>query len=316
MPTRLVDLEFEESNLTINQLKTLVAVVESGSITAAAKRLYVTQAAVSTALASLRSEVEVDLFVREGRSIRLTSAGSILFEYAKKILGLMDEATSVTRGSGADAKRTLRIAAVTTAGEALLPQWLDSYLREDSDIEIKVEVSNRSRVFDLLENHNVDLAICGTPPPNRLFEVRAVRSHKLFVVAGGGWLARTEYFDDESSVIELLTNSPWLVREEGSGTRSNSDELITRLNIAPQLFTLSSNVAIKEATLLGVGVALLSIDSVKDEVADGSLAILKVPSTPIEKSWNLVVRRGENLNAVASSFLDHIVETGHVARID
>ena len=295
-------------------MKTLVAVVESGSITAAAKRLFVTQAAVSTAITSLKSEVGVELFVREGRGIRLTDAGSTLFEYSKKILGLMDEATNATRGSGGTAKRTLRIAAVTTAGEVLLPRWLDSYLALDSEIEIKVEVSNRSRVFDLLENHGVDLAVCGTPPANRLFEVKAVRGHKLCLVVGGARLYQLDRSMQIDQVVGVLSRIPWLVREEGSGTRSNSDELIARLNIEPQLFTLSSNVAIKEAALLGVGVALLSIDSVADELGSGRLSTVDVPTTPIEKSWNVVVRRDEPLNLVASAFLDHIVSAKYVQR--
>ncbi len=298
--------------MTPNQMKTLVAVVESGSITAAAKRLFVTQAAVSTALASLKSEVGVELFVREGRGIRLTEGGATLFEYSKKILGLIDEATLVTRGSGVGAKRILRIAAVTTAGEVLLPRWLDSYISIDPKIEVKVEVSNRNRVFDLLENHNVDLAVCGTPPPNRPFEVRASRGHKLYLVVGRSRLTQFGDALDEVHRIELLSRSPWLVREEGSGTRSNSDELISRLNIEPQLFTLSSNTAIKEACLLGVGVALLSIDSVVEELKDGRLSVVEVPNTPISKSWNLVVRRGEPLNSVAAQFLDHVVSASYL----
>ncbi|MDA8025638.1 MAG: LysR family transcriptional regulator [Actinomycetota bacterium] len=307
-------LRIAEFSLTLNQMKTLVTVVESGSITAAAKRLFVTQAAVSTALAALKSEVGVELFVREGRGVRLTEAGATLYEYAKKILGLIEEATSVTRGSGGLTKRILRIAAVTTAGEVLLPRWLDSYLVIDAEIEIKLEVSNRSRVFDLLESHNVDLAVCGTPPPNRLLEVKAVRGHKLFLVIGRSRLSSLGETADVGQMIEILSRTPWLVREEGSGTRSNSDELIARLNIEPQLFTLSSNVAIKEACLLGVGVALLSIDSVSEELSDGRLSILEVPTTPIKKIWNVVVRRDEPLNRVAAAFLDHIVEAAYVER--
>jgi DNA-binding transcriptional LysR family regulator len=303
-----------EFSLTLNQMKTLVTVVESGSITAAAKRLFVTQAAVSTALAALKSEVGVELFVREGRGVRLTEAGATLYEYAKKILGLIEEATSVTRESGGLAKRILRIAAVTTAGEVLLPRWLDSYLAIDSEIEIKLEVSNRSRVFDLLESHNVDLAVCVTPPPNRLLEVKAVRDHKLFLVVGRSRLSPLGEIADVGQMIEILSRTPWLVREEGSGTRSNSDELIARLNIEPQLFTLSSNVAIKEACLLGVGVALLSIDSVSEELSDGRLSTLEVPTTPIKKIWNVVVRRDEPLNPVAAAFLDHIVKAAYVER--
>ncbi|MDA8197471.1 MAG: LysR family transcriptional regulator [Actinomycetota bacterium] len=298
--------------MTLNQMKTLVAVVESGSITAAAKRLFVTQAAVSTALASLKGEVGVELFVREGRGVRLTEAGSTLYDYAKKILGLMEEAVNVTRGSGEGAKRVLRIAAVTTAGEVLLPKWLDSFLELDSQVEIKVEVSNRSRVFDLLESHFVDLAIAGSPPPNRPLESRAIRDHKLFLLVGGHRLTQFEALTDTNELIEVLSATPWLVREEGSGTRSNCDELIARLKIEPQLLTLSSNVAIKEACLLGVGVALLSIDNISEELLAGRLAKIDVASTPIEKSWNVVVRSGERLNDVVAAFLEHLVLAGYV----
>src|SRR5665213_2702998 len=110
--------------MTLRQLATFLELSRSGSVKVAAERLFVTQPAVSAVIASLQRELGVELVAREGRGLRLTPSGMVLAEYARRIQGTLDEAAVATVGAGPGAR--LRLAAVTTAGEHILPATMTS----------------------------------------------------------------------------------------------------------------------------------------------------------------------------------------------
>ncbi len=297
------------AELTFSQLRTFVEVVRCGSITTASRRLLVSQAAVSSAIASLKSELGVDLLVRDGRGTRVTTAGMVLYRYSQQMLGLLEETITATTAEADPRRSSLRIAAVTTAGESLVPKWFRSYVKAAPEVEIKIEVSNRARVFELLEQHHVDLVVAGSPPEGRGFFTIATRRHQLLLVAGstsaiaGG---KRRYTID----ADTLERQTWLVKEEGSGTRASTEELLEHLAISPRMLTLGSNAAVKEAALLGIGVALLSTDSVGLELDRRELVALEIPPLPIDKAWHVAARRGSPLPDPAARFVEHLLSTG------
>ena len=125
--------------MTINQLRAFVVLAATGSVREAAQRLVVTQPAVSASVAALQAELGVALVERQGRGLRLTAAGIILADYGKRILGLLDEARVATV-AGADPERgRLRLAAVTTAGEHVVPHVLASFREAHPEVEVVLE---------------------------------------------------------------------------------------------------------------------------------------------------------------------------------
>lgn len=295
--------------MTFSQLRTFIAVVQAGSITVAANKLFVSQAAVSSVLIGLKQELGVELVVRDGRGIRVTSSGQVLYKYSQLLLGLLEETRTATMAEADPRRSLLRIAAVTTAGESLLPMWLRSFLKLNPDLEVKLEVGNRARVFELLEQHNVDLAIAGRPPAGRGFTTLATRRHNLVLVAS----AHSDLADlhhDGAIDYAVLARRTWLVREDGSGTRVSVDELLEHLAISPRVLTLGSNVAVREAAALDVGLALLSSDSVIPQLENGTLIQLDVPPLPVVKYWHIVTRTSEMIPDVALNFSKHLLETG------
>ncbi len=111
--------------VTLTQLRTFLAVAETGSVRAAAEHLVVTEPAVSSAVAALQKELELALVAKDGRGLRLTDAGEVYAGYARRVLGLLDEARSAAAGEAGGG--LLRVAAVTTAGEQLLPALLAGF---------------------------------------------------------------------------------------------------------------------------------------------------------------------------------------------
>jgi DNA-binding transcriptional LysR family regulator len=272
-------------------------------VRAAAERLFVTQPAVSSQIAALQKELGVRLVTRDGRGLRLTTAGEVLAGYARRVLGLLEEAGVAARAAAVPERGRVRLAAVTTAGEQLLPRLIAGFRERHPAAEISLEVANRPRVFSLLENHEVDLVIGGRPPDPSPLRSLAERPNALVLVAPPGLLPRSPRPDQ-------LARQTWLLREPGSGTRATIEEYLAAAGLHPPTLTLGSNGAIREALAVGLGVTLLSLDAVGDELARGTLVEVRAPGTPLRRAWHLIARGDEPLAATAELFVRHLLDAG------
>jgi LysR family transcriptional regulator, low CO2-responsive transcriptional regulator len=265
---------------TTGRLRAYVAVTDTGSVHAAAQRLMVTESAVSAALAALSREVGVPLLERDGRGLRLTEPGRIFAGYAREILGLQEEGLAAARGETNPEHARVRVAAVTTAGEHILPVVIASLRERHPGVDLRLEVGTRERVWGLLTAHEADLVIAGRPPRSLDVAVRAVRHNEL-VVVGSPSLA------GESDPMRAT----WLLREAGSGTRTTCQALLAELDADPATLTLGSNGAVVAGAAAGLGVTLVSRDAVRDALAAGRLVELPVPHTPLTRPWHAVSHR-------------------------
>jgi DNA-binding transcriptional LysR family regulator len=299
--------------MTLNQLRTFLAVADNESVHGAAQQLVVTQAAVSASLAALQKALGLALVAPDGRGLRLTDAGREYAGYARRILGLLDEAGRAAAAQADPERGELRIAAVTTAAEQVVPAILGGFRREHPLTGVRLEAGNRDQVRSLLDRHQVDLVAGGRPEPGWEVTVHAVRSHELVVVAAPDLAAdaaqSTARSSGPESLLAWLARQTWLLREPGSGTRASTAALLAELDIAPLALMVGSNGAIRESARVGLGVTLVSRDAVAAELAAGALAEIGVPGTPLHRDWYLVGRR-EGLPPPAARLVRHVLHTG------
>ena len=292
--------------MTLNQLRTFLAVAETGSVRAAAHQLVVTQAAVSASLAALQKSLGVPLLAPDGRGLRLTEAGQAYAGYVRRILGLLDEAGLAATAAADPEHGELRIAAVTTAAEQIAPGLLGGFRSRHPGMGVRLEAGNRERVRALLDRHQVDLVLGGRPEPGWDVQVLAVRPHQLVVVAGPALAASAR---PGAQLVPWLAGQPWLLREPGSGTRAATDVLLAELDIAPPTLMVGSNGAIRGSASVGLGVTLVSRDAVAAELADGRLTELPVPGTPLHRDWYLVAHPGP-VTAPGRRLVEHMLSRG------
>jgi len=291
--------------MTLNQLRTFLAVAETGSVRAAAAQLVVTQAAVSASLAALQKSLAVPLLRPEGRGLRLTAAGQAYAGYVRRILGLLDEAGLAALAAADPEHSELRIAAVTTAAEQIVPGLLGGFRSRHPGMGVRLEAGNRARVRALLDRHQVDLVLGGRPEPGWEVRVLAVRAHQLVVVASPALAADAA---PGPGLLPWLARQAWLLREPGSGTRAATDALLAELDIAPPSLMVGSNGAIRGSASVGLGVTLVSRDAVAAELADGRLTELPVPGTPLHRDWYLVAH--PDLPPAGRMLLDYVLSQG------
>lgn len=294
--------------MTFAQLQTFLTVAEAGSVHAAAERLVVTQSAVSTSLATLQRSLGLKLICRAGRGIRLTQAGVVYAEYVRRVFGLLDEARTAA-GGGTDASRgELRLASVTTAGEQILPNLLARFRQRYPHVGIHLDVSNQKRVHALLNNHEADLIITGTVGDGPLTTTtHAVRPYELIVVAPSA--ERTRLTGSWDATRNWLGDQTWLLREHGSGIRSISHTLRENLEIDPPKLVMGSNSALREAVIAGLGVSVLSRETVARELDDGTVVEIPTPMTPVRRLWRLT-SRDNRLSRTAELFAHHLLADG------
>src|SRR5690242_16493967 len=221
---------------------------------------------------------------RSGRSLRPTAAGEAYVPYVIDVLGLLEQGARAAREATDAAQRTLRVGAVTTAGEYLLAPLLRTFRDAHPDLEITLHVGNRENVFALLLAHDLDLAITGRPPEELALHARAFAPNEFVLIA-----APSDPLAKMQSVgVEELAQRSWLLREPGSGTRTMCEEYLAEHALSPRILTLGSNGAIKQASAMGLGVALQSRIAVELELELGVLATINVRGGLPKRAWHVV----------------------------
>jgi DNA-binding transcriptional LysR family regulator len=217
--------------------------------------------------------------------------------YARRVLGLLDEGAAAAAQELDPERGRLRLAAVTTAGEHLLPALLAGFRRRHPKVALVLEVAPSQQVWDLLTAHEADLVIAGRPPSGVEARVVATKPNELVVAAAP---AVAETFD--------WVGTPWLLREQGSGTRATVEAYLRSQDLAPPQLVLGSNGAVVAGAVAELGAALVSRDAVADLLADGKLVEIPAPGTPLRRPWHAVA--GLYSGAATWLFVRHLRAAG------
>jgi LysR family transcriptional regulator, low CO2-responsive transcriptional regulator len=284
--------------ITLTQLRSFLAVVRTGSVTAAADELVVTQPSVSAAVSALSRELGVELTQRVGRSIEPSAAGKAFEPFAADVIGLLEQGGRAAREAADVASSELRLGAVTTAGEHIVPPLIEAFSSLHPEITLSLDVGNRTRVFERVRLHRSDVAIGGRPPGEGVVGERFLENPIVVITKPGDPLAGRR-----SVPIKELAARPWLLREEGSGTRTMTEEILAQNDMHPPVLTLGSNGAIKQGARAGLGVSLLSRLATRLELDLGLLTTIDVSPPIPPRHWYLLRAAHGPLRPPVKAFL-------------
>ncbi len=293
-------------SITLTQLRSFLAVVRGGSVTAAADALVVTQPSVSAAVGALSREMGVALLERDGRGVRPTPAGLAFAAYAADVVGLLEQGRRAATEAAGRVGRDLRIAAVTTAAESFVPPLMQAFARVRPDIGLRLEVGNRDRVLAMVLGHDADVAVGGNPPRDGRIEAHAIRPNELVLIAAADDpLAGAGAVD-----ADALAGRTWLLREPGSGTRVANESFLAEAGIEAETLTLGSNGAIRQAARAGLGVSFVSRDAVVTELDAGLLGVIAVDPAPATRQWYAMRSSVGPARPAVRAFMDFVAAGG------
>ena len=284
--------------LSLYQLRAFLEFARLGSVQEAADALVVSQPAVSAALAGLQKALGVKLTERDGRGIRLTEAGKAFALSGRRILASLEDARRHAHEIAATQAGRLRIAAVTTAAEHLVPLMLQRFRESHPRVEVELDVGNHAHMWDRLRHWETDLVVGGRPPHELPLRTLATRAHELIVIAPV----------DAAFAALPLGAATWLVREAGSGTRAATEGVFDALGIDPPRLTIASNGAINACVRAGLGYSLVSRDAAARDLEEGVLRQVETPVTPLNRQWHLVAARDRELPSAVARFVAFAVE--------
>lgn len=285
-------------HVTFRQLKVFEAVARCLSFTRAAAELHLSQPAVSMQVKQLEESVGLPLFEQMGKKIFLTEAGRELHHYSRAIAQQLAEAEGVLAELKGVKRGKLKISVASTANY-FAPRLLAIFNRRFHDVTVSLNVTNRESLLQQLANNEMDMAIMGQPPEGLDLISESFMENPLVVIAP----PNHPLVGERPVPLRRLQQEKFLVREQGSGTRSAMERFFAQRDI--DLTTgmeMSSNEAIKQAVQAGLGLGIVSVHTVALELEMGRLALLDAESFPIMRYWYVVHRANKRLSPVALAF--------------
>lgn len=290
---------------TIRQLQILQALARFRSVGEVAEQLYISQPSVSIQLKNLAELIGMPLYQMQGRNAELTDAGHAVLKSANQIFQTLDNMNTEIDNLRGLITGTLSLSVVTTA-QYFLPILLAGFLKHYPQVDVKLEISNRETLFARMRENKDDFYLLGQPPNDLDVIKTPFLDNELVVVAPH----RHELVKQSHISLARLSHYPFIMREEGSGTRVALEGFCQQHDIKlHQRMTIASSEAIKSAVAAGLGLAVMSRHSLDFGIMPG-LTILNVEHFPITSSWYLVQRSSRQSSLLADAFLDFMKHHG------
>ncbi len=294
-------------NVTFRQLRVFLEVAQQGSVTRAAEALHLTPPAVSMQIKEVESQVGLQLFDRAGRTLSLSTAGEYFVVHAKRLLAALRDAENAMGRFKRLEHGLLTVGMVSTA-KYFVPRLLAQFRDDHPGIDVRLVVTaNREALLARMESGDVDLSVMGRPPRELAARSEAFAAHPLvFVCPPQHELLRVGH-----PPVEALAPFPFIVREQGSGTRNAMEHFFAEHRFEPRItMEMGSNETIKQAVMAGMGVSFLSLHTVGLELKTGLLKLLDVEGTPVMRTWHVVHLQSKVLSPAAEAFRYFLIERG------
>ncbi len=299
-------------NITLRQLKIFEAVSRHLNFTKAADEMHLTQPAVSMQIKQLEQAIEIPLFDQVGKRISLTEAGEELLRYSRSVSTTLGEAEQVFSEMRGIQRGRLNITVASTANY-FVPRLWATFRKQRPRVTVSLNVTNREGLIHALSENETDLVIMGRPPDGMDLVADPFMPNLLVVIAQ----PTHPLYNAHHVPLARLKAETFLVREQGSGTRSLMERVFAEKGLEPSTpIEMSSTEAIKQGVEAGLGLALLSVHTLEMELILNRLVVLDVEGFPVMRDWYIVHRAGKRLSAVAQAFKDFVLkETTDIIQI-
>jgi len=287
--------------MNFNHLLIFQKVAEHRHFTRAAEDLYISQPAVSKQIRELEKSLGLSLFSQIGRKIYLTEAGEILYDYARRIFALTDEVETHLAEMRDLERGRLALGASTTIGIYLLPEVLGQYRACYPRIELSLDIANADLIQSHLLNNLVELALVEGSVTHPELTSEVWQADELVLIAA----PESPLAQQEALSLHDILEAPFLVREQGSGTREAFEAALTERNLPPvtPFMELGSTEAIKKAVAAGLGISFVSTHTIQLEVAAGLLHIVPLRDFQLVRQLYIAYPRQRRLSRASRAFL-------------
>ncbi|APW43441.1 LysR family transcriptional regulator [Rhodoferax saidenbachensis] len=297
-------------HISFRQLRLVLALAETGSVSAAARVMHVTQPTASMQLKEVADILGMPIFEVVARKLYLTAIGEELARTARTLSDEWNVFEQQVEALKGHQRGKLRIAVVSTA-KYFVPRLLGTFCKRYPEIDVSLEVLNRDGVVGRLKGNLDDIYVMSTPPADMDLVQEVFMPNPLVAIcASSNPLAKRK-----DLVLADLAPQRFILREEGSGTRMAIDRFFKKEKFRPSLrLELGSNEAIKESVAGGLGMSIVSIHALHGRSKEHGVSVLNVEGLPIQSSWHIVYPKGKKLSPIADIFRQHLRDSAQGLR--
>jgi DNA-binding transcriptional LysR family regulator len=236
-----------------------------------------------------------------GRKIYITDFGRAIAEAAENIINQIHAINFKTLSYKGQLTGRLKISVVST-GKYVMPYFLANFMQQHAGVELVMDVTNKNKVVESLENNEVDFALVSILPSTLQVEKLDLLQNKLYLVGS----AKTT-FKKAIKTKEAFQDLPLIFREKGSGTRQTMESFIERNKLSVlKKMELTSNEAVKQALLAGLGYSIMPLIGIKNELHNQELQIIPIKGLPIKTTWRLIWLKGKKHSPISMAFLAYL----------
>ena len=288
-------------NFTFHQLRIFLKVVEHQSVTKAAEELHLTQPGVSIQLKKFQSQFEIPLTEILSRRLIVTDFGHKIAESAKSILKGADKIEEISMAYQGLLAGGLNISIVST-GIYVMPFFLSDFLRKHPQVKLQMDVTNKVKVVQSVVNNEVDFSLVSILPEELSTGSLSLMPNELYLVGN-----IDETLNAKKNPLRILEKIPLIFREQGSGTRLTMERFFSEHDLQVKTYLeLTSNEAVKQAVIAGLGYSILPLIGIREELMSGTLQIIPVRHFPIRSTWQLIWPEKKLKSPAAEAFLNYV----------
>lgn len=286
---------------TLHQLIIFLKITETKSITKASEALHLTQPAVSIQLKKFQDQFDIPLTEVIGRQLYVTDFGKEIALAAQKIVYEIQAINYKTSSYKGQLSGRLKISVVST-GKYVIPYFITDFLKENSAVELELDVTNKLKVIESLQYNEVDFSLVSLLPENMDIEKIDLMENRLYFVGNKEYI-----FSEKMNNKSIIENIPIIYREKGSGTRQVMERFLesNKLQLVKKM-ELTSNEAVKQAVIAGLGCSIMPLIGIKNELNNGDLHIIPIKGLPLKSTWSLIWLKQKNLSPVATAFTNYL----------
>jgi DNA-binding transcriptional LysR family regulator len=279
-------------DITIQQMEILIGLVETGSFTKAAGRFFLSQPSLTKQIQNLEQAAGTRLVNRGSAGISLTPEGQILYDYAKRILRLREDAKERIGRIKEEESGHIYVSASTIPATYILPRLLSSLAQTHPEIQVHMQMHDSEETLQIVLADQAEMGFLGKEPLHKkLIVERLWKDHLVLIVPANHPLA-----EHESVSVKDLIGIPFVVRERGSATREIVEQCLqalcdTSLSHFNVICEMGSSEAVKEAILSGLGVSILSLFAVNRELSQGLLKAVNVSDCNMERHFSIIYKK-------------------------
>ncbi len=286
--------------MTLRHMKIFCTICNTDfNTTKTAEALNMTQPAVSLAIKELEKYYGITLFDRIGRRLHITPAGQSFLEYATRICAQFEDMEREMKDW--DSHGLLRVGASITIGSQFLPNYVKAFNHRFPNTEVQVLVAPSEKLEHLLLENKLDFALIEGLSHNPSMHIEEYMEDHLSIIAS----PNDGFVQGEEISLEKFKKQKFLLREKGSGTREIFDQETNQIGFsANPIWEATSTTALVNATINGLGIAILPYRMIQSPLEKGLIVTIKVTGLEFKRKFYIINHKDKYLTASARAFID------------